>query len=118
MLFRVFLRNNVKQFLYLIMNKTTEKLRELKKRLDKEAEHFDNLIDILNSDKSKEKIIKDVKRELLLGQLKRNVIVTQEFAKLTANDFVLDAEGQKIVAYAEDVLKDVSIDNKKSHKLY
>ena len=48
------------------MNKTTEKLRELKKRLDKEAEHFDNLIDILNSDKSKEKIIKDVKRELLL----------------------------------------------------
>jgi len=118
MLFRVFLRNNVKQFLYLRMNKTTEKLRELKKRLDKEAEHFDNLIDILNSDKSKEKIIKDVKRELLLGQLKRNVIVTQEFAKLTANDVVLDAEGQKIVAYAEDVLKDVSIDNKKSHKLY
>jgi len=118
MLFRVFLRNNVKQFLYLRMNKTTEKLRELKKRLDKEAEHFDNLIDILNSDKSKEKIIKDVKRELLLGQLKRNVIVTQEFAKLTANDVVLDAEGQKIVAYAEDVLKDVSQDNKKSHKLY
>ncbi|MDG1264585.1 MAG: hypothetical protein P8N57_08325 [Flavobacteriaceae bacterium] len=108
----------MKQFLYLRMNKTTEKLRELKKRLDKEAEHFDNLIDILNSDKSKEKIIKDVKRELLLGQLKRNVIVTQEFAKLTANDVVLDAEGQKIVAYAEDVLKDVSQDNKKSHKLY
>ena len=118
MLFRVFLRNNVKQFLYLRMNKTTEKLRELKKRLYKEAEHFDNLIDILNSDKSKEKIIKDVKRELLLGQLKRNVIVTQEFAKLTANDVVLDAEGQKIVAYAEDILKDVSQDNKKSHKLY
>ena len=118
MLFRVFLRNNVKQFLYLRMNKTTEKLRELKKRLDKEAEHFDNLIDILNSDKSKEKIIKDVKRELLMGQLKRNVIVTQEFAKLTANDVVLDAEGQIIVAYAEDVLKDVSQDNKKSHKLY
>ena len=118
MLFRVFLRNNVKQFLYLRMNKTTEKLRELKKRLDKEAEHFDNLIDILNSDKSKEKIIKDVKRELLLGQLKRNVIVTQEFAKLTANDVVLDAEGQIIVSYAEDVLKDVSQDNKKSHKLY
>ena len=108
----------MKQFLYLRMNKTTEKLRELKKRLDKEAEHFDNLIDILNSDKSKEKIIKDVKRELLLGQLKRNVIVTQEFAKLTANDVVLDAEGQKIVAYAEDVLKDVSQDNKKSHMLY
>lgn len=100
------------------MNKTTERLRELKKRLDKEAEHFDNLIDILNSFKSKEKIIKDVKRELLLGQLKRNVIVTQELAKLTADDVILDAEGQQIVAYAEDVLKDVSQDNKKSHKLY
>ena len=100
------------------MNKTTERLRQLKNRLDKEAEHFDNLIDILNSDKSKEKIIKDVKRELLLGQLKRNVIVTQEFAKLTAGDVILDEEGQKIVAYAEDVFKEVSQDNKRSHKLY
>ena len=108
----------MQQFLYLRMNKTTERLRQLKNRLDKEAEHFDNLIDILNSDKSKEKIVKDVKRELLLGQLKRNVIVTQEFAKLIAGDVVLDVEGQKIVAYAEDVLKEVSQDNKRSHKLY
>ena len=53
-----------------------------------------------------------------MGQLKRNVIVTQEFAKLKANDVVLDAEGQKIVAYAEDILKDVSQDNKKYNKLY
>tara|TARA_B100000767_G_scaffold266750_1_gene284566 strand:- start:1622 stop:1924 length:303 start_codon:yes stop_codon:yes gene_type:complete len=100
------------------MNKTTEKLRELKNRLDKEADHFDNLINILNSDKSKEKIINDIKRELLLGQLKRNIIVTQEFAKLIAGDVVLDDEGKRILAYAEDVLKEVSKDNKKSHKLY
>ena len=30
------------------MNKTTKRLKELRNRLDKEAEHFDNLIDILN----------------------------------------------------------------------
>ena len=59
------------------MNKTTKSLKALSNRLDKEAEHFDNLIDILNSDKSKKEIIEGVKRELLLGQLKRNIVVTQ-----------------------------------------
>ena len=73
------------------MNKTTKRLKELRNRLDKEAEHFDNLIDILNSDKSKEKIIEDVKRELLHGQLKRNILVTQEIANLTKDNTLLDA---------------------------
>ena len=31
------------------MNKPTKRLIELRNRLDNEAEHFDNLIDILNS---------------------------------------------------------------------
>jgi hypothetical protein len=43
------------------MNKTTKRLKALSNRLDKEAEHFDNLIDILNSNKSKEETIEDVK---------------------------------------------------------
>jgi hypothetical protein len=100
------------------MNKTTKRLRELCNRLDKEAEHFDNLIDILNSSKSKDKIIKDVKRELLHGQLKRNILVTQEFANLTKGNILLDAEGLSILAYSEDILKDISQDNRKSIKLY
>ena len=100
------------------MNKTTKRLRELCNRRDKEAEHFDNLIDILNSSKSKEKIIEDVKRELLHGQLKRNILVTQEIANLTKDNTLLDAEGLRILAYSEDILKDISEDNKKSIKLY
>ena len=100
------------------MNKTTKRLRELCNRLDKEAEHFDNLIDILNSSKSKEKIIEDVKRELLHGQLKRNILVTQEIANLTKGNTLLDTEGLRILAYSEDILKDISEDNKKSIKLY
>ncbi|MDB3985387.1 hypothetical protein N9420_04805, partial [Flavobacteriaceae bacterium] len=74
------------------MNKTTKSLKALSNRLDKEAEHFDNLIDILNSDKSKKEIIEGVKRELLLGQLKRNIVVTQEIANLTKGDAIIDAE--------------------------
>tara|TARA_B110000444_G_scaffold236626_1_gene248670 strand:+ start:698 stop:1000 length:303 start_codon:yes stop_codon:yes gene_type:complete len=100
------------------MNKTTKRLKELSNRLDKEAEHFDNLIDILNSSKSKEKIIEDVKRELLLGQLNRNVVITQEFANLTKGDVLLDAEGLRILAYTEGILKDTSQDKRKSFKLY
>ena len=100
------------------MNKTTKRLKELSNRLDNEAEHFDNLIDILNSSKSKEKIIEDVKRELLLGQLKRNVVITQEFANLTKGDVLLDAEGLRILAYTEGILKDTSQDKRKSFKLY
>ena len=80
------------------MNKTTKRLKELRNRLDKEAEHFDNLIDILDSDKSKEKIIEYVKRELLHGQLKRNILVTQEIANLTKGNTLLDAEGLRILA--------------------
>lgn len=95
------------------MNKTTKRLIELRNRLDNEAEHFDNLIDILNSNKSKEEIIKDVKRELLLGQLNRNVVVTQEFANLTKGDTILDAEGLKVLAYTEGILKEISQDNRK-----
>jgi len=90
------------------MNKTTKSLKALSNRLDKEAEHFDNLIDILNSDKSKKEIIEGVKRELLLGQLKRNIVVTQEIANLTKGDAIIDAEGLRILAYTEDVLKDTS----------
>ena len=100
------------------MNKTTKRLKELRNRLDKEAEHFDNLIDILNSDKSKEKIIEDVKRELLHGQLKRNILVTQEIANLTKGNTLLDDEGLRILAYLEDILKDTSEDKRKSIKFY
>ena len=100
------------------MNKTTKRLKELRNRLDKEAEHFDNLIDILDSDKSKEKIIEDVKRELLHGQLKRNILVTQEIANLTKGNTLLDAEGLRILAYLEDILKDTSEDKRKSIKFY
>ena len=87
------------------MNKTTKILKALQNRLDKEAEHFDNLIDILNSNKSKEEIIEDVKRELLLGQLKRNIVVTHEIASLLKEDTLIDAEGLRILAYTEDILK-------------
>ncbi|MDA7699242.1 hypothetical protein N8795_03935 [Flavobacteriaceae bacterium] len=90
------------------MNKTTKSLKALSNRLDKEAEHFDNLIDILKSDKSKKEIIEGVKRELLLGQLKRNIVVTQEIANLTKGDAIIDAEGLRILAYTEDVLKETS----------
>jgi len=100
------------------MNKTTKRLKELRNRLDKEAEHFDNLIDILNSDKSKEKIIEDVKRELLHGQLKRNILVTKEIANLTKRNILLDAEGLRILTYLEDILKDTSEDKRKSIKFY
>ena len=100
------------------MNKTTKRLKELRNRLDKEAEHFDNLIDILDSDKSKEKIIEDVKRELLHGQLKRNILVTQEIANLTKDNTLLDAEGLRILTYLEDILKDTSEDKRKSIKFY
>ena len=87
------------------MNKTTKRLKALQNRLDKEAEHFDNLIDLLDSKKSKEETIEDVKRELLLGQLKRNLVVTHEIASLLKDDKIIDAEGLRILAYAEDVLK-------------
>ena len=101
------------------MNKTTKRLKALSNRLDKEAQHFDNLIDILNSNKSKEEIIEDVKRELLLGQIKRNIVVTQEIANLIKGDTLLDAEALVILAYTEDVLKEISQDKrKKSLKLY
>ena len=99
------------------MNKTTKRLRELSNRLDKEAEHFDNLIEILNTDKSKEEIIKEIKRELLLGQLKRNIVVTQEFAILTKGNTLLDTEGLRVLAYTESVLKDISQDNSNPIKL-
>ena len=99
------------------MNKTTKRLIELSNRLDKEAEHFDNLIDILNTDKSKEEIIKEIKRELLLGQLKRNIVVTQEFAILTKGNTLLDTKGLRVLAYTESILKDISQDNSKPIKL-
>ena len=87
------------------MNKTTKRLKALQNRLDNEAEHFDNLIDLLNSSKSREETIEDVKRELLIGQLKRNVVVTHEIASLLKEDKLIDAEGLRILAYTEDVLK-------------
>ena len=99
------------------MNKITKRLKELSNRLDKEAEHFDNLIDILNTDKSKEEIIEEIKRELLLGQLKRNIVVTQEFAILTKGNKILDAEGLRVLSYTEGVLKDVSQENSKPVKI-
>tara|TARA_B110000879_G_scaffold37187_1_gene51739 strand:- start:63 stop:365 length:303 start_codon:yes stop_codon:yes gene_type:complete len=99
------------------MNKITKRLKELSNRLDKEAEHFDNLIDILNTDKSKEEIIEEIKRELLLGQLKRNIVVTQEFAILTKGNKILDAEGLRVLSYTESVLKHVSQENSKPVKI-
>jgi hypothetical protein len=90
------------------MNKTTKKLIQLCNRLDREAEHFDILIDILNSDNSIEDIIKDVKKELVLGQLNRNVVVTQEIANITKEDILLDVLGSKALAYLENVLKETS----------
>ena len=90
------------------MNKTTKQLIQLCNRLDREAEHFDIGIDILNSDKSKEDIIKDVKKELVLGQLNRNVVVTQEIANITKEDILLDVQGSKALAYLENVLKETS----------
>ena len=99
------------------MNKITKRLKELSNRLDKEAEHFDNLIDILNTDKSKEEIIEEIKRELLLGQLKRNIVVTREFAILTKGNKILDAEGLRVLSYTESVLKDVSQENSKPVKI-
>ena len=90
------------------MNTTTKKLIALCNRLDKEAEHFDNLIDILNADKSKEEIIKKAKKELVRGQLKRNIVVMQEIADITKVIPLLDAGGSKVLAYLEDVLKDTS----------
>jgi hypothetical protein len=99
------------------MNKITKRLKELSNRLDKEAEHFDNLIDILNTDKSKEEIVEEIKRELLLGQLKRNIVVTQEFAILTKGNKILDAEGLRVLSYTESVLKDVSQENSKPVKI-
>ena len=90
------------------MNKTTRKLIQLCNRLDREAENFDILIDILNSDKSKEVIIEDVKKELVIGQLNRNVIVTQEIANITKEDTLLDVQGSKALAYLENVLKETS----------
>ena len=68
--------------------------------------------------KSKDKIIKDVKRELLHGQLKRNILVTQEIANLTKDNTLLDAEGLRILTYLEDILKDTSEDKRKSIKFY
>lgn len=90
------------------MNTTTKRLTALCHRLDKEAEHFDSLIDILNSDKSKEAIIKEVKKELVRGQLNRNVVITQEIATLTKGGVLLDVDGSKALAYLTDVLKETS----------
>ena len=90
------------------MNTTTKRLIALCRRLDKEAEHFDILIDILNSDKSKEDIIKEVTKELVRGQLNRNLVVTQEIAILTKGDLLLDAVGSKALAYLTEVLKETS----------
>ncbi len=90
------------------MNTTTKRLIALCNRLDKEAEHFDNLIDILIADKSKEDIIKKAKKELVRGQLKRNIVVTQEIAEITKVSPLLDAGGAKVLTYLEDVLKDTS----------
>ena len=79
------------------MNTTTKRLIALCNRLDKEAEHFDNLIDILIADKSKEDIIKKAKKELVRGQLKRNIVVTQEIAEITKVSPLLDAGGAKVL---------------------
>ena len=90
------------------MNTTTKRLIELCRRLDKEAEHFDDLIDILNADKNKEEIIKAAKKELVRGQLNRNVVITKEIADLTKNGVLLDTNGAKALAYLKDVLKHTS----------
>ena len=57
---------------------------------------------------NKEDIIKDVKKELVLGQLNRNVVVTQEIANITKKDILLDFQGSKALAYLENVLKETS----------
>ena len=90
------------------MNTTTKRLIALCNRLDKEAEHFDNLIDILDAEKSKEEIIKEAKKELVRGQLKRNVVITQEIAHLIKSDVLLDADGSKALTHLKDVLRDTS----------
>ena len=59
-----------------------------------------------------------MKRELLHGQLKRNILVTQEIANLTKRNTLLDAEGLRILTYLEDILKDTSEDKRKSIKFY
>ena len=68
-------------------------------------------------DDYKEEIIEEIKRELLLGQLKRNIVVTQEFAILTKGNKILDAEGLRVLSYTESVLKDVSQENSKPVKI-
>ena len=90
------------------MNTTTKRLIALCNRLDKEAEHFDNLIDILDAEKSKEEIIKEAKKELVRGQLKRNVVITQEIAHLIKGDVLLDVNGSKALTHLKDVLRDTS----------
>jgi hypothetical protein len=45
---------------------------------------------------------------LVRGQLKRNIVVTQEIAEITKVSPLLDAGGAKVLAYLEDVLKDTS----------
>jgi hypothetical protein len=49
----------------------------------------------------------EIKRELLLGQLKRNIVVTQEFAILTKGNTLLDTKGLRVLAYTESILKDI-----------
>jgi hypothetical protein len=45
---------------------------------------------------------------LVRGQLKRNVVVTQEIAHLIKDSVLLDADGSKALAYLKDVLKNTS----------
>jgi len=45
---------------------------------------------------------------LVRGQLKRNIVVTQEIAEITKVSPLLDAGGAKVLTYLEDVLKDTS----------
>ncbi len=51
---------------------------------------------------------KSSKKELVRGQLNRNVVITQEIADLTKNGVLLDADGAKALAYLKEVLKDTS----------
>ena len=44
----------------------------------------------------------------MIGQLNRNVIVTQEIANITKEDILLDVQGTKALAYLENVLKETS----------
>jgi hypothetical protein len=44
----------------------------------------------------------------VLGQLNRNVVVTQEIANITKEDILLDVLGSKALAYLENVLKETS----------